>query len=726
MNIQQLKDSGWIIYECISGSHAYGTNVEGSDEDRRGVFIMPTFDLLGTQYFPQISDEKNDTTFYEIRTFIELLAKGNPNMLELLNTPEECIVFKHEIWDNIFTPEVKAKFITKKLKHTFSGYAYAQLKKANSLDKMMNWEQEKVTRKDVLDFCYCIIDETEDSISFKKWISITRVVGTILYKGGFKETEIGLAKVNNVPDLYSMYLLSGETGGIVSDDSNDVQLRSIPKGSPHIGYLRFNKEGYSQHCKEYRQYTEWLSKRNTARFIDTTQTSNQKNAKGFIDCYLDEDTLYLTNNGWKRYDDVTNLDKLATINSNKELNYEHYTRRHDSIYSGDIWTFESRYTKFSVTPNHNIYVSDMHRSLSNNFSTKYDDSVSNWHLESVEDYMKSRKSFKHYLISLKNSKKDIDLTREDLLVLGAYISDGTYNRGIVIDQDENKPLTPLLRSLKTVKFKETSYFRKERNKYYKRFIINDEKLNKIANDEIGHGSFVKRLPKRFFDMSEKQCEWFLDSLIAGDGTINKKSKYRVYYSSNYNLISDLQTLLFINGYNCQVYSYTHKGGFENTPSEKYHLFISKFKKSTSFLSKPPTAFKKIGKSKKIMWRRETVTNKKISCFSIPSGVLITKNSNKIAIQGNSKNTMHLIRLLNMAKDISSGKGIIVRRPEAEYLKEIRKGKHDLQSILDTADKIIEEIGESFDNSSLPYGVDPSFVNELVKKFRIWDLYGEIK
>lgn len=27
MNLQQLRDKGWIIFEAISGSHAYGTNV---------------------------------------------------------------------------------------------------------------------------------------------------------------------------------------------------------------------------------------------------------------------------------------------------------------------------------------------------------------------------------------------------------------------------------------------------------------------------------------------------------------------------------------------------------------------------------------------------------------------------------------------------------------------------------------------------------------------------
>lgn len=29
----------WIIYEIIVGSHAYGTNIEGSDKDIKGIYI---------------------------------------------------------------------------------------------------------------------------------------------------------------------------------------------------------------------------------------------------------------------------------------------------------------------------------------------------------------------------------------------------------------------------------------------------------------------------------------------------------------------------------------------------------------------------------------------------------------------------------------------------------------------------------------------------------------
>jgi predicted nucleotidyltransferase len=270
MNIQTLKEKGWIVYEVISGSHAYGTNVEGSDVDIRGVFIMPTEEMLGGLYFPQISDDNNDIVYYEIGRFIELLADGNPNMLELLNTPSDCIKICKPEFTKHFTEDVKKKFITKKLRHTFTGYAYSQIKKAQGLNKMMNWEEQKVTRKDVLDFCYVQYGNREGAVKFKQIFDSNDL------------DSLGLAAVNNFPDTYSLYRLKKGTGGIISEDSNEVQLRSIPKEATFISYLRFDRNAYSTHCKDFRQYQEWLEKRNTQRYVDIENHQQKIDGKNML------------------------------------------------------------------------------------------------------------------------------------------------------------------------------------------------------------------------------------------------------------------------------------------------------------------------------------------------------------------------------------------------------------------------------------------------------------
>jgi predicted nucleotidyltransferase len=39
--IQDLKDKNLLLFECISGSKAYGLDLPSSDTDIKGVFILP-------------------------------------------------------------------------------------------------------------------------------------------------------------------------------------------------------------------------------------------------------------------------------------------------------------------------------------------------------------------------------------------------------------------------------------------------------------------------------------------------------------------------------------------------------------------------------------------------------------------------------------------------------------------------------------------------------------
>ena len=265
MNIETIKD--WIIFETISGSRAYSTDLPGSDFDIRGVFILPTKEILAGRYVPQVSDDKNDTTYYEIGKFLELAAGANPNVVELLNMPEDCIQVKTNKWDQYFPKSVLSKFITKQLKNKFLGFANSQIKKAKGLNKMINWEETKVERKDVLDFCYVMTDR-EESVKFKHWVR-----GYELYTPGvltfapvkISESQICLAKVNNMPEVYSMYYVPNGQG-MIGENSNQLRLGSIPKDAPHIGYLRWDTNAWSTHCKDYRTYQTWLKERNPQRY----------------------------------------------------------------------------------------------------------------------------------------------------------------------------------------------------------------------------------------------------------------------------------------------------------------------------------------------------------------------------------------------------------------------------------------------------------------------------
>ncbi len=95
--IDILKSQNLIVLECISGSHAYGLATETSDVDIKGVFVLPKVYFYGLGNIEQVSDARNDTAYYELGWFVALLAKNNPNILELLATPKDMVRLRHSL-----------------------------------------------------------------------------------------------------------------------------------------------------------------------------------------------------------------------------------------------------------------------------------------------------------------------------------------------------------------------------------------------------------------------------------------------------------------------------------------------------------------------------------------------------------------------------------------------------------------------------------------------------
>jgi hypothetical protein len=282
--IEQKSTGAKPLYLVIRGSHAYGTNIETSDTDYAGVFIQSLDDILGNNYKEQINDDKNDTVIYEVRRFLQLIASNNPTVLELLNTPEDCVIYKDPDFDIIL--ENREKFITKVCAKSFGGYAKQQISKAKGQDKKQNWEKDKVTRKTPLDFCY--IHRGEKSISLVNFME----------EKGMDQRFCGLSNVPHSRDTYALFYdfkeeeTNGEIKnlgfkGIAFEDSNQVRLSSIPVETPKnyfIGHVSYNKDGYSQHCKDYLSYQEWLENRNLARWVDVKSHGQKIDGKNMMHC----------------------------------------------------------------------------------------------------------------------------------------------------------------------------------------------------------------------------------------------------------------------------------------------------------------------------------------------------------------------------------------------------------------------------------------------------------
>lgn len=313
MTINEVKEKNLLAYEYVRGSQLYNTalppvnGIEQSDIDYGGVYIAPTEMLLGLSenYEPQVSDDKHDITYYELGRWVELLMKANPNALESLFIPEDKIVGKvHPAIQLII--DNRDLFLTKEAIKSTSGYAKTQCARAKGHNKKcVNPVTEK---KEVLDFCYTF--KEQGSQSMKEFLA----------ERGLNQKYCGLVNIPNMKDTYGVYydfaayfhfehikygtlFYNGDYpidivpenvwdrickkeffgySGIVHPEgkSNEVRLSSIPKGEVPICFMTYNQNGYESHCKRYKEYQEWLEKRNEIRYASNGNSNYDRKNMG--------------------------------------------------------------------------------------------------------------------------------------------------------------------------------------------------------------------------------------------------------------------------------------------------------------------------------------------------------------------------------------------------------------------------------------------------------------
>ncbi len=270
-----------IKFECIAGSVAYGTNIASSDEDLRGLFILPQSEYMGLeQPLEQTSDSKSDIVYYSLKRFFELLSTANPNLIELLWMPQEVIRIQDPILDPVF--ENKSMFITKKAYWSHANYALAQIKKAKGQNKRVHNPAPK-ERPNREDFCYVIDAMEHMRVVDSYYDAIASMAGAEWPQNKFpwrpvplKDVGINLdsfnvAAMENMSNTYRLYQYGSEAKGVFRGENQMLVTESIPKEDewPKFkGLLIYNEDAYKKAVKEWEQYWEWMKNRNEARWVD--------------------------------------------------------------------------------------------------------------------------------------------------------------------------------------------------------------------------------------------------------------------------------------------------------------------------------------------------------------------------------------------------------------------------------------------------------------------------
>ncbi|PSB30748.1 nucleotidyltransferase domain-containing protein [Chlorogloea sp. CCALA 695] len=251
------------IFVGLAGSHAYSLNHSKSDYDYRGVFIAPKEYYLGFNSIEQkdsgwneegiftFIDGNEDTVIYELKKVVQLLSAANPNVLELLWL--ENYPFLTEVGEYLI--EHRQLFLSKKVKHTYSGYAFAQIKKIETHRKWLlqppqskplptdfGIENEAPLTKDELNaFLEYLYNLVRERIEFLE--EAEELYQLLTADIDFK----GMLKQHTLPDetlVYTQQLTNGRSDFI----------RLLQKSQKYQGAMR-----------EWKAYLSWQQNRNPAR-----------------------------------------------------------------------------------------------------------------------------------------------------------------------------------------------------------------------------------------------------------------------------------------------------------------------------------------------------------------------------------------------------------------------------------------------------------------------------
>ncbi|KOP23232.1 nucleotidyltransferase [Hapalosiphon sp. MRB220] len=247
----------------LAGSHGYGLNRPDSDYDYRGVFIAPKRYYLGFDRVEQkdggwdevgifsFLDGNQDTVIYELRKIIQLLAGANPNVLELLWLNEYPVLTSV----GQYLINHRKIFLTKKIKHTYSGYAFAQIKKMETHRK---WLLNPPTKKP-LPVDFGIEDEVplnkEELNAFLEYL-YHLIKGKIEYLEEAEELYNLLTADIDFKAILKQYTLPSETLEYTQDLTNSRKdfIRLLQKS-----------QSYQIALREWKAYLSWQENRNPVR-----------------------------------------------------------------------------------------------------------------------------------------------------------------------------------------------------------------------------------------------------------------------------------------------------------------------------------------------------------------------------------------------------------------------------------------------------------------------------
>ena len=288
-------------------------------------------------------------------------------------------------------------------------------------------------------------------------------------------------------------------------------------------------------------------------------------------CYT-PDTEVLTDNGWKRFDNLQNEDKVLSYNP--ETNTLLYDNPNIVIndYDDDLVCINNQYIQLSVTKEHRMYLDDTYKK----YNYKFVKAIDMFNKAQRNEYKEFRlpKKFKNIIVErnisipkLEHTKvvnggnhKDIVKTitfeygKSFIDLLGAFITEGCTYHGekygigsyCLITQTENTELYKIIIDALNDLHIQYKIYSANRNDKIKQIRFGNSVYVDYFDKLVGKGSHNIHLPKWFRNIPEKDLRRLLYVLYLGDGSHNTTRREH-YCSVSKRLLDEVQELFVLLG-----------------------------------------------------------------------------------------------------------------------------------------------------------------------------------
>lgn len=279
---------GLSLMRCVSGSHAYGMDTPESDIDIRGVFVPDRVYLLGcTKHVEQV-EAKPDTVMYALQKYMALCRNANPNILELLFVPDDCVLETHPIYTALH--DNREVFLSRKVRFTYSGYAISQLKRIRTHRRwLLDPPQKPPVRQDFG------LPEGESLISREQVGAFYVTLAHVLRDAA----ELVLQDLHReVLDILQSEMFPGwegviQRGGIPQEALPTVQ--KLTGASDNFIQVLQHEQSFYAAVNEWKRYNNWKRERNPVRAaLEAKYGFDVKHASHLVRLMLQGETLMRT------------------------------------------------------------------------------------------------------------------------------------------------------------------------------------------------------------------------------------------------------------------------------------------------------------------------------------------------------------------------------------------------------------------------------------------------